>query len=316
MNKILEESIKHAVVKIEREDLLYDPHLILDQPSLNLIHKVKNLIWSQAQAPRFVFLYGYVSLYRELASNLENKYIQGTHRFFKNLFIAVAQSIEKEFPEMLNPFRAQLGFHEYDLEGYGVNENFKPYSFLEPRESFHTIKCLHFDSAEAVVANIYGPNKNIKGGFPVLADVKAYCHDNGLKISEILERMEGDEPLTIKSDHYKKVLSDYSFCFNFDMTNDMPCVIAFNEVMTGGIAHAATKVEKVDSDKNASRPLRHMTYTYLKKEEITHWYKNMNVETTPLCSKERTEKELFYKHVKEKKQLPYMINAPHTGAER
>lgn len=294
-NKIVSniKSIEKAVINLKLEDILIENGLLSNNPSKYLTERIEKLILGEDHSPGFSVLYGLLPIYMNNNIGFNDAVIMAKG-FFKNTFYIVTQNLSKKYPESINPFSVKLGYHYYDLEGYGANKDFQPYDFLKPREAFHTIKCIHFDSAESIISNIYGPNKNIKGGFPVLADVRSYCKHYNVNIRDILTRMENDEPVTMKNPHYDIILKNYTIAFDLDMENDVPCVIVFNEPITGGIAHAAMPVDKFSQTEEASRPLHHMTFAYDQSEDVERWYEEMQVDQKPIYSQELIKKELFY----------------------
>jgi hypothetical protein len=162
-----------------------------------------------------------------------------------------------------------------DVDGYSVNKNFSHDGKVAGRE-YVTTKCIHFDTATPFVANIYGPNRNIAGGYPVIAEVQKYCRNKGVRPKDLVTNIPQNYNIAIKQEYYSELVRDYSFCLKMNLENDMVMIMLSNEIEFG-VAHGATDPSRVDANDVSFRPIRHYEYQYLQEEHYAEWLAYYNV---------------------------------------
>lgn len=158
-----------------------------------------------------------------------------------------------------------------DADGFNPNVNFSPNSDHTETREFVTTKCIHFDAATPFVANLYGPNENISGGYPIVCDTKKFCADKGIDPKSLIENIPNNYNVAVRAEYYEEILSDYSFGIKLDFTDDLVMVALLNEVI-GGVAHAATPPGKTNAEKAAKRPIRHIEYQFADAASLKLWY--------------------------------------------
>lgn len=163
-----------------------------------------------------------------------------------------------------------------DVDGYNKNTGHAPNPNTKPRE-FVTTKCIHFDGCTPFIANIYGPNSNIKGGYPIISDTRAYCRDRGVDPRVLVENIPENYNVVVRKEHYDAILADYSVGFDIDLEGDVVMIMLLNEV-TGGVAHAATPPRKIDESKPALRPIRHIEFQHHNPDHYQAWYDHYGLE--------------------------------------
>jgi hypothetical protein len=162
-----------------------------------------------------------------------------------------------------------------DVDGFNLNRNFSHDGQIASR-AFMTTKCLHFDAATPFTANIYGPNDNIGGGFPLLCDAPQYCRDRGVDPAKLVESIPNNYNIAVRAEHYDELLENYSYALELDMTTDMVIVMLLNEIAFG-VAHGATDPWQLDRTKPSRRPIRHIEYQYQSEEHYGEWYEHYSV---------------------------------------
>ena len=170
----------------------------------------------------------------------------------------------------LNPHCFRLVPSEFEVEGYGVNKEFMGFP-----EDFYTTKRLHFDIVEPLSSNLYGPNFNISGGFPVFADVGRYCRESHIEPNSILEKIPGTRLLTISTSHYSRILRSYTTAYRLNMETDTPFTLYVNSIAYAGIMHGATDPTSIDSNLEARRPLSHLSLDSDSVEDAIQWYADL-----------------------------------------
>lgn len=158
-----------------------------------------------------------------------------------------------------------------DVDGYNKNKSFTPNSDHTASREFVTTKCVHFDAATPFIANIYGPNQNIKGGLPMICDTRAFCADKGLDARALIENIPNNYNVAVKEEYCDEILARYSFALDVDLDDDVVAIVLFNEVV-GGVAHAATQPERRDSTRPARRPIRHIELQVATTDDLKGWY--------------------------------------------
>ncbi|RKH44731.1 hypothetical protein [Corallococcus sicarius] len=158
-----------------------------------------------------------------------------------------------------------------DVDGYNKNKSFTPNSDHTESREFVTTKCIHFDAATPFIANLYGPNRNISGGLPMICDTRKFCQDKGIDPKSLIENIPNNYNVALKQEFYDEVLNDYSFALKLDLENDIVMIVLHNEVV-GGVAHAATQPMRPDANRDARRPIRHVEYQVPGTEDLKRWY--------------------------------------------
>lgn len=134
-----------------------------------------------------------------------------------------------------------------------------------------TSKCIHFDAATPFVANTYGLNENIEGGYPLLSDVRGYCRDFEVSPSDVVDAIPNNYNVVIREEHYGAIKEGYSAALDIGLDTDMIVIMTLNEI-AHGVAHGATTPYKRDATKPARRPLRHFEYQFGDEQDYVDWY--------------------------------------------
>lgn len=163
-----------------------------------------------------------------------------------------------------------MTFAKMDVDGYNLNQNFSHDGNIASR-AFMTSKCLHFDAATPFIGNIYGPNENISGGYPVICDVKRFCRDRGLAPRDLVEPIPNNYNIAIRKEYYEDLKDHYTFGLKLNLDSDIIMVMLLNEI-DFGVAHGATSPGKLAADRPARRPIRHFEYQYAEEDHYAEWY--------------------------------------------
>lgn len=158
-----------------------------------------------------------------------------------------------------------------DVDGYNKNTSFTPNSDHTESREFVTTKCVHFDAATPFIANLYGPNHNIRGGLPMICDTRAFCADKGLDARALIENIPNNYNVAVKQEYRAEIVARYSFALDVGLDDDVVGIVLFNEVI-GGVAHAATQPERTDASRPARRPIRHIEFQVASTEDLKAWY--------------------------------------------
>jgi hypothetical protein len=172
-----------------------------------------------------------------------------------------------------------MTFGLMDVDGYNLNQDFSHDGKIASR-AFMTSKCLHFDAATPFIGNVYGPNENIAGGYPVICDVKSFCRDRGLQPRQLVENIPNNYNVAIREEFYEDLMQSYSFGLQLDLDNDVIIVILLNEI-DFGVAHGATDPSKRDAGRPAKRPIRHFEYQYAEEDHYGEWYGHYGLDMLP-----------------------------------
>jgi citrate lyase beta subunit len=164
-----------------------------------------------------------------------------------------------------------------DVDGFNKNTSFTPNSEHTESREFLTTKCVHFDAATTFIGNVYGPNTNITGGLPIVADTREYCRDSGLDPAELIELMPHSYNVAVKPEHAEAILADYAVAVDVDLDNDMVMIVLNNEV-AGGLAHAGSTPRLTDPAKPGKRPLRHIELQFADGANLNNWYRHYRLE--------------------------------------
>lgn len=166
-----------------------------------------------------------------------------------------------------------------DVDGYNLNRSFSHDGQITAR-SFMTAKCIHFDAATPFIANIYGPNTNVRDGLPLICDVKRFCRDRGLAPGSLVDNIPNNYNIAIKSDVYEDLLYDYTFAYNLDLEHDIIVVMLLNEI-EHGFAHGATDPHPRVEGQPVERPIRHIEMQYAEESHYDEWYAHYALGTQP-----------------------------------
>jgi hypothetical protein len=263
-----------AVIRLDERSWATNAHRDWSEPSESLIQQVVSLLWASDEPSRFALIYNGVPTLMA-AANLQFKdAVLALRRFRGSLCDAVFEQLTFQFPNIVNPEYFQLKPIEAELDGWNINVN-------NNAPGSYSTKQLHFDVIEPLGSNLYGPNYNLSGGFPVFADLRAYCAANDLDIRDVLQKIPGERVLTVGSDHYADVLDNFSVGFAVDMVNDTPISIVLNRVVEAGVMHGATLCTKIAPNANAIRPILHYEYCDLTKAAADAWYRALNQSNNP-----------------------------------
>jgi hypothetical protein len=192
-----------------------------------------------------------------------------------------------------------------DVDGYNKNKNFSPNAEHTEAREFVTTKTVHFDSATPFIGNVYGPTKNISGGHPIICDTRQFCKDRGVDPMDLVENIPNNYNVAVKTKYYQDILDNYSFGLKIDQANDVFMIVLYNEVK-GGLAHAATRPAKIDENKPAARPIRHVEYQCKDADHLKIWYDYYHLSLDK--AKDHNEKEVplgLYEYHKAQKAKPY-----------
>ncbi|NLR75964.1 hypothetical protein [Leeia aquatica] len=255
-----DEHVRKAIVDVSKEDIVLDngafyPAEALTQRLAQLVEKGRG----------FAVVCGARALLERHGMSLEeNK--GAVFALYETLFRKAMSCIDLD---RYNITHRPIDLNYMDVDGYGVNKQFSHDGKVAGRE-YVTTKCIHFDTATPFVANVYGPNRNIAGGYPVVTEIQQYCADKGIPAREIVTNIPQNYNMAIKPEHYAELLNDYSFCLKMDFERDMVMVMLSNEIEFG-VAHGATdpmpKVPGVES----YRPIRHYEYQYSEESHYDEW---------------------------------------------
>ena len=175
--------------------------------------------------------------------------------------------------------RRAMEFARMDVDGYNKNQSFSFDGKVEPRE-FMTAKCIHFDAATPFIGNIYGPNRNIIGGYPLICDVKRFCRDKGVQPGGMVDNIPNNYNVVVKQQFYDELLNDYSFALKMNLDTDIVLIMLLNEIEFG-LAHGATDPQKRVQGDEAHRPIRHFEFQYSEESHYEGWYRHYGLGLFP-----------------------------------
>lgn len=173
----------------------------------------------------------------------------------------------------------EMTLNRMDVDGFNLNRQFSHDGQIAAR-AFMTAKCIHFDAATPFIANIYGPNKNVKDGLPLICDVKRYCMDRGVAPSSMVDNLPNNYNIALRPEFYEDLLYDYSFAYDLDLENDIIVVMLLNEIEYG-VAHGATDPSQKVPGQPVERPIRHIELQYHEESHYDEWYAHYSLKLTP-----------------------------------
>lgn len=182
-----------------------------------------------------------------------------------------------------------------DVDGYNRNRGFTPNADHTEAREFITTKCVHFDAATPFIANIYGPNQNIKGGLPMICDTRAFCRDRGIDPRTLIENIPNNYNVAVRHEYCGAILAHYSVALDVDLANDVVAVILFNEVV-GGLAHAATPPEPIDAGQPTRRPIRHIELQVANTDDLKTWYDYYGLSLTKAADRVDAKPAMFERY--------------------
>jgi hypothetical protein len=218
-----------ALIRITPSLLLAEAGELTWHPSAALVHAVTRCLALTGTSPRLALVHHAMPTFRA-AGLAESEAVEWTRRLRRELCDQAFERLCERYPDELNPSGLPLEPIEFDLDGYGINVN-----FMGDGIDFRANQQAHFDIVEPLGSNLYGPNVNIRGGWPVFCDGRAYCRDRGLDIREILDKVPASRNLTFRLPHYRALLEDYSVAYQVDMTDDTPFTVFVNRVEEAGL---------------------------------------------------------------------------------
>lgn len=261
-----------ALIRITPSLLLAEAGELTWHPSAALVHAVTRCLALTGTSPRLALVHHAMPTFRA-AGLAESEAVEWTRRLRRELCDQAFERLCERYPDELNPSGLPLEPIEFDLDGYGINVN-----FMGDGIDFRANQQAHFDIVEPLGSNLYGPNVNIRGGWPVFCDGRAYCRDRGLDIREILDKVPASRNLTFRLPHYRALLEDYSVAYQVDMTDDTPFTVFVNRVEEAGLLHGATEVAKADPGTDAQRPIRHYAWDNVSPAAADRWYAELGQE--------------------------------------
>jgi hypothetical protein len=198
------------------------------------------------------------------------------YELLESLFRSALARIDMR-PYAVTPREMTLG--HMDVDGYNLNRSFSHDGQIAAR-AFMTAKCVHFDAATPFIANIYGPNKNVKDGLPLICDVRRFCRQKGLAPASIVDNLPNNYNIAVKTEFYEELLHEYSFSYDLDLENDIIVVMLLNEIEYG-FAHGATDPQPRVPGEPVERPIRHIEQQYTNEVHYDEWYAHYGLKITP-----------------------------------
>lgn len=185
--------------------------------------------------------------------------------FQKTLMAKVSDYLKKHEPSFMSP---QFGddqspnpvrfIADFPIKGYGRNE-------AVIYKGWRSIKRPHLDDWRYnVVSLIYGPFRNVKGGEPVLVDLKQFAKDQGIALKKVFEgrglpQNQGIHYGRIHNQYLKPLIDKYTMKFDTLDFNRFP-IVMFSNRFADGIAHGAVQPEQADPEKLTTRSLYHVGF--------------------------------------------------------
>jgi hypothetical protein len=275
MKKLNLELVKSSLIDISKFETIYSDGVI-SLANQELLGKIYDLITSKNG---YAVCYNACKIMLRHGLNIKSDAdAEIARQFLGNIFKLVANKIDVK---KYSPIEASYdGVVQMDVDGFKINKAHTPNAeHTAPRE-FVTTKCVHFDAATPFLANIYGPNKNITHGFPIICDTKNYCLNNNINPLDLIENIPNHYNVVVKNKFYKEILDDYSFGLDINLENDLVMIVLYNEVI-GGVAHAATQPFKREENKESMRPIRHLEYQFNNGDDLAKWYKSYKLVLSP-----------------------------------
>jgi hypothetical protein len=198
------------------------------------------------------------------------------YELLESLFRSALAQIDLR-PYSVTPREMKL--NRMDVDGFNLNQSFSHDGQIASR-AFMTAKCIHYDAATPFIANLYGPNTNVRDGLPLICDPRAYCRDRGIPPGSLVDNLPNNYNIAVKAEHYEALLYDYSFAYDLDLENDIVGVMLLNEIEYG-VAHGATDPRPRVEGKPVERPIRHIEMQYGEEAHYDEWYAHYNLKLEP-----------------------------------
>lgn len=266
MKNLDSKQIQQSLINVNRAGAVFKEGRFM--PSDSFCQEMARLL---EQESGYVVFYGTRELLERYQLDIQ-KDLNTIYEFYETLFKQIMSHIDMDKYNVIN---RNFTFAKMDVDGYKVNQNFSFDGKVAGRK-FITTKCIHFDTSTPFIANIYGPNKNISGGYPLISDIKKYCQDKKIKPKDIIINIPDNYNIAIKEQYYADILNNYSFCLKMNLDTDVVMVMLSNEVEFG-VAHGATDPTRTVADQESLRPIRHFEYQYEKEEHYAEWLEYYNV---------------------------------------
>ncbi|AOI71760.1 hypothetical protein WI36_03585 [Burkholderia ubonensis] len=260
MTRLQSDKLRQSLIDVSNGDVTFEDGRFV--PSPGLTEAAARLM---ERDNGFVVVYGAGALLASRRLDLA-EHRDLVYALYEDIFRKAMQHVEFA---RYNVTKRDFTLAYMDVDGYQNNKNFSHDGKVDGRE-YSTTKCIHFDTATPFVANVYGPNRNIEGGYPVIADVPAYCRDHGVAPRDMVTNIPANYNVAIREEHYQALLDDYSFCVKVNLDTDMVMVMLSNEVEFG-VAHGATDPRRIVPGEASARPIRHYEYQYHAEEHYAEW---------------------------------------------
>lgn len=144
------------------------------------------------------------------------------------------------------------------------------YGYFEKTRTMNGMKSVHFthfDYDDGLLSLMYGPFKNIDGGFPKVSDIRQYVRDKNKK--SVRRSVPFLTPVLKKTK--EKILDNYTLELPIDAENDRPIFMALNRRDDyAGIAHGVSEITVKDDTQEAFRKLQYKEVT-LEPNKLNTW---------------------------------------------
>ena len=193
--------------------------------------------------------------------------IEQVHTFQKRLIGWVATEIRKTHPNLVTPqAKADQDFIRekgWFLRGGELN-GAKKFDFNSPQNNhggYGVYTGIHADSQTSPIISLsYGPYKNVRGGAPLMTDMRQFARDKQQTIDQVTKPEPHTKP---HDDDYETLRTKYALRLpnsHFDPVNQIPIVMFNNangvsDEALAGVFHGATQVSRQDAQKPIKRPL-------------------------------------------------------------
>lgn len=268
MNRIDPEQIKRSLIDISSHDLALGGPLAVHHGELPM--RI-----ARALIAGYCVCHGTSKVLARHGLDLRADRKQG-YELLESLFRSALGYIDMR-PYSVTP--RSMTLNHMDVDGYNLNRSFSHDGQIASR-AFMTAKCIHFDAATPFIANIYGPNKNVRDGLPLICDARQYCRDRGLEPASLVDNLPNNYNIAVKPEFYNDLLYDYSFAYDLDLEHDIIVVMLLNEIAYG-VAHGATDPGPRVEGQPVERPIRHIELQYGEEVHYDEWYAHYGLKLTP-----------------------------------
>lgn len=200
--------------------------------------------------PRFVLLNGLrksLNFSREAAITFQQK-----------LCLAVREMLLAKASPMTP--RPEYNMDVEDMDGYASARE-----LTEISRSARKLPYLHWDGFmnsddQPINSLLYGPNHNIEGGQPLLADYTQWLRDKHCRTPDQLSPQENGQ---LVLDHQDELHEKYTIQVPIDAENDLPLLLFNHTMAQDGVLHSATPATKKEGTQTGSRPLYRSALFYI-----------------------------------------------------